>query len=126
MRGMELDAFRAWLERYFDAWASNDPVEVSALFAKDAVYSYGPFREDARGRDAIVRAWVEGGAPSELRTDVEAIAVTGDRGVAHWRVSFLDDSGSTIEMDGILVCDFDPAGRCTLHREWFDRRERPA
>ena len=39
MRAMDLGAFRGWLQRYFDAWASNDPVEVSALFAEDAVYS---------------------------------------------------------------------------------------
>jgi hypothetical protein len=90
------------------------------------VYSYGPFREETRGREAIVRAWVEGGVPSELRTDVEPIAVAGDRGVAHWRVSFRDGSGSAIEMDGILVCDFDEAGRCILHREWYDRHEPPA
>lgn len=125
MREVDLDAFTSWLERYFDAWASNDPAEVSALFADDAVYAYGPFREETRGRDAIVRVWVEGGVPSELRADVEPIAVAGDRGVAHWRVSFRD-SGSKIEMDGILVCDFDPAGRCILHREWYDRRETPA
>ncbi|HEY8115641.1 MAG TPA: nuclear transport factor 2 family protein, partial [Actinomycetota bacterium] len=118
---MDLDAFRGWLQRYFEAWATNDPVDVSALFAEDAVYSYGPFREETHGRDAIVRAWVEGGVPNDLRTDVEPIAVAGDRGVAHWRVSFLDDAGSMVDVDGILVCDFDAAGRCVLHREWYDR-----
>jgi hypothetical protein len=43
--------------------------------------------------------------------------------VAHWRVSFRDDAGSMVEVDGILVCDFDAAGRCVLHREWYDRLE---
>ena len=126
MRGMDLDAFQGWLRRYFDAWASNDPVEVSSLFAVDAEYSYGPFREVTRGRDAIVRAWVEGGVPTELRTDVEPIAVSGDRGVAHWRVSFRDEAGGAVELDGILVCDFDAADRCVLHREWYDRLETTA
>ena len=124
--GMDLDAFQGWLRRYFDAWASNDPAEVSSLFAVDAVYSYGPFREETSGRDAIVRAWVEGGVPTELRTDVEPIAVSGDRGVAHWRVSFRGDAGAVVELDGILVCDFDAADRCVLHREWYDRLETPA
>ena len=126
MRGMDHDTFGGWLRRYFDAWASNDPAEVSSLFAVDAVYSYGPFREETLGRDAIVRAWVEGGVPIELRTDVEPIAVSGDRGVAHWRVSFRDDAGAVVELDGILVCDFDAADRCVLHREWYDRLETPA
>jgi nuclear transport factor 2 (NTF2) superfamily protein len=126
MRGMDLDAFEVWLRRYFDAWASNDPLEVSSLFAVDAVYSYGPFREETRGRDAIVRAWVEGGIPTDLRTDVEPIAMSQDRGVAHWRVSFRDDTGSMVELDGILVCDFDETGRCVLHREWYERLETPS
>jgi ketosteroid isomerase-like protein len=65
---MDLDAFRGWLRRYFDAWASNDPVEVSSLFAEDAVYSYGPFREETRSREAIVRAWVEEGSPPSCGT----------------------------------------------------------
>jgi hypothetical protein len=25
-----------------------------------------------------------------------------------------------------LVCDFDAAGRCVLHREWYDRLETSA
>ena len=119
---MDLETFRGWLERYFAAWTSNDPGEVEALFAPDAVYSWGPFRDDAVGRDAIVAAWIEGGAPPGLRSRFEALAVAGDRGVAHWRVSFRGEAGST-ELDGILVCDFDAGGRCTLHREWYDRRE---
>jgi ketosteroid isomerase-like protein len=120
---MELDGFRGWLERYFAAWASNDADDVAALFAEDAEYSYGPFRPSARGREEIVRAWVEGGVPPGLRTSFEAIAVEGDRGVAHWTVAFAGDGETTIEVDGILVCTFDDDGRCTLHREWYDRRE---
>jgi len=122
MRAVDLETFRDWLERYFSAWESNDPAEVEALFARDAVYSWGPFRDDAVGRDAIVAAWVDGGAPPELRSRFEVLAVAGDRGVAHWSVSFDGDIGTT-ELDGILVCDFDADGRCTLHREWYDRRE---
>ena len=85
---MDAEAFRGWLERYFAAWASNDPTEVEPLFAEDAVYVYGPFRDDdAHGRDEIVRRWIEG-----------------------------------VELDGILVLDFDGGSRCTRHREWYHRR----
>lgn len=61
-----------------------------------------------------------------MRTSYDIVAVTGDRGVAHWRVTFHAGDGATVELDGILVCTFDAEGRCTLHREWFDRREAPA
>jgi hypothetical protein len=123
---MDLDSFRSWLERYSDAWGSNEPDDVAALFAEDAEYWWGPFREPARGRDAIVRAWVEGGAPPGLRSRFEPIALAGDRGVAHWEVAFEGGGGGLIELDGILVCTFDGEGRCTLHQEWYERREMPA
>jgi len=122
---MDREGFAAWLERYFAAWASNDADDVAALFAEDAEYSYGPFRPSALGRDEIVRRWVDGGVPPELRTHHEVLAFEGDRGVAHWRVAFRGERG-TAETDGILVCTFDDAGRCTLHREWYDHRETPA
>ena len=116
------ETFRGWLERYFGAWASNDPVEVASLFAEDAVYSWGPFREPAVGREDIVRWWTDGGAQPELETTFEALAVEGDRGVAHWTASFRTEEGRS-ELDGILLCTFDGDDRCTLHREWYDRRD---
>jgi len=122
MRGMDLDAFAGWLERYFAAWASNDPNEVTALFAEDAVYSYGPFSEEAQGREEIVRRWVQGGAQSGLRMKFEPLAAEGERGIAHFEVSFEEGQGR-VQMDGILVCDFDEQGRCTYHREWYHLRE---
>jgi hypothetical protein len=118
-------AFASWLDRYFAAWASNDPDEVAGLFSADAVYSWGPFREPARGRDAIVAAWVEGGVPEDLHLEHEPLATSERRGIAHWRASFRSPEGSRVELDGILVCDFDDESRCVLHREWYDQRQRP-
>lgn len=119
---MDLTTFGSWLGRYFAAVESNDPDEVEALFAPNAEYSWGPFRESAHGRGAIIREWVDGGVPPELRCTYEALAVEGRRGVAHWSMAFRGESGGLVELDGILVCDFDADGRCTLHREWYDRR----
>src|SRR5919204_1900214 len=94
MRPMDADAFRVWLERYRTAWRSNDPDAVVALFAEDAVYSYGPFRDDeAHGRDEIVRRWVEGGVQPGLELSLDPLAVDGDRGVARWRAAFEADGG---------------------------------
>jgi uncharacterized protein (TIGR02246 family) len=113
-----------WLERYFTAWRSNDPEEVAALFAPDAVYSYGPFGEPSVGRDAIVRRWVDGGAPTTFTYRCEPLAVLEDGGVAHWSVGFAHPSQAEtrVELDGILVLTFDDEGRCTQHREWYATR----
>ena len=105
----------AWAQRYFEAWKTNDPALVASLFTADAVYWYGPFREPARGRDEIVRRWVENAPPADVRTAHEVIAVNGETAVIHWRVSF---DGTT--MDGVLVVKLDAAGACYEHREWYE------
>ena len=122
---MDRAGFSGWLERYFDAWRSNDPAEVEALFAEGAVYSYGPFRGSASGCEEIVGTWVRGGVQPGLETWFEVLAVDGERGVANWRVSFDAAAGTRVMLDGIVVCDFDEGGRCTLHREWYERHEEP-
>jgi SnoaL-like domain len=121
MPAMDVPGFGRWLERYAAAWRSNDPKDVASLFADDAEYSYGPYRESARGREEIVRRWVDGGVQAGLDLSLEPLAVDGDRGVAHWRVAF-DAEGGRVELDGILVCDFDAEGRCVRHLEWSERR----
>ena len=35
---IDLDSFRAWLDRYERAWRSNDPADAADLFTEDAVY----------------------------------------------------------------------------------------
>lgn len=122
---MDLEGLRDWLDRYFGAWASNDSEEVAALFAEDAVYRYGPGRDPSFGRDAIVREWVSNPPQEDLRFEYEPLAVSDRRGIAHWRTSFREGE-TRVELDGVLVLDFDPEGRCTEHREWYFRRRSPA
>jgi hypothetical protein len=122
---MQLDDLGAWLDRYFAAWASNDADDIAPLFTEDAVYSYTPFRAETRGREAIVREWVEGGLGSDFAWRHEPLAVTGKRGIAHWAVSFRDAANALVELDGIFVVDFADDGRCREHREWYVTRTTP-
>jgi ketosteroid isomerase-like protein len=113
-----------WLDAYFEAWRSNDGREVAALFAGDAVYSYGPFREPARGREQIVANWIADGPPLTVAHRYEILAVEGDTGIAHWNIKqkayYFHEPA--LEMDGILLLRFDDEGRCVELLEWFDRR----
>ena len=45
----------------------DDPDAFAALFTEDAVYWCSPFRDETRGRDAIVRDRVEGGLGEDSR-----------------------------------------------------------
>jgi len=120
---MDRPGFEDWLRRYFAAWVSNDPVEVSALFTEDAIYWVGPFREPWVGWDQIVDRWTSG-HQEEVRATFDVIAVDGDTGVAHWNVTAKTAGhGGQTEWDGVLTIAFALDGRCHEHREWFSQRE---
>jgi ketosteroid isomerase-like protein len=120
-----LDQLSEWLRRYFYAWVSNDPNDVSPLFAEDAIYFYGPFNEPTRGREGIIKRWI---ANPDKQFDItpryEAIAVNGDLGVAYCNVKFRTQSNNTQfnELDGILLVRFNSAMGCIEHREWYSHR----
>jgi hypothetical protein len=124
---MDAPGFDAWLGRYFEAWVSNDPDAVGSLFAEAAEYHVDPFSGPRmRGRAEIVERWTsDPDAQRDVRWSYEPLAVGGDLGVAHWRVSFAPHGAldRRVELDGILVLTFDDGGRCTEHREWYVTRE---
>lgn len=128
LMNLTLAQLNDWLERYFHAWVSNEPDEVSALFAEEAVYYYGPFREPGLGREAIVRNWISN---PEQQTDVtceyEALATNSERGIAHWRVTFKPAAlaQERVQLDGILVLRFNDRLECVEHREWYASQETP-
>ena len=121
---MTREQLTEWLDAYFDAWRSNDGAEVAKLFSEDAVYSYGPFREPARGREQLVANWVADGAPLSAESRYEILATNDDLAIVHWNVRqkayYFHEP--TLELDGILVLRFNAAGQCVEHLEWFDRR----
>ena len=120
---MAVDVER-WMQQYFDAWRSNDPGDVAALFTMDAVYAVGPFAGLWRGRDEIVERWTAGDG-TLLEDNHEVLATDGDTAVVHWNV-VLQLTHRRLEEDGLLVLMFAADGRCREHREWFVEREPPA
>ena len=49
----------AWVDGYVRAWNSNDPAAIGALFSEDAAYYTEPYRAPWRGREEIVRQWLD-------------------------------------------------------------------
>ena len=129
---MDRQAVQDWLDRYVAAWATYDPDAIGALFSDDAEYRYHPYDEGddvVRGRDAIVRAWVQpaGGAsdrdePGTYDARYEAWAVDGPRAVAVGWSRYWSDA-SRAQQDrlyhNVFLLEFDDAGRCRSFTELF-------
>ena len=122
---MDHAAFKAWLDRYVDAWRLGDPTAIGDLFSIDVRYAFDPFGEAVVGRAAVVAAWLtDPDAPGSWEADYEVLAVDGEVSVAHGRTRYLTDDRSAIDREfaNIFACRFDDDGRCREFTEWYNRR----
>ena len=115
----------SWLSGYREAWEKRDAERAAQLFTENARYQEMPFDAPKSGRAGIREYWT--GVTADQR-DIEfksqAIAVSGNTGVAHWSAKFKQAStGMTVELDGVFVLEFDPkTGLCSTLREWWHVR----
>jgi len=123
---VDRSSVQAWLVRYIHAWESNDAETIGELFTEEATYSYGPFRDDVLGRDAIVRSWLEDqDEPGSWSAEYHPVAVEGDTAIANGRSRYLEPDGSMrTEYDNVFLLRFAEDGRCAEFREWFVERPR--
>jgi ketosteroid isomerase-like protein len=71
-----------WIDGYIQAWNSNDPAAIGALFTHDAAYYTEPYRPPWQGRDEIVRRWLDRkDAPGETEFRWHPLAVSPDLAV---------------------------------------------
>jgi uncharacterized protein (TIGR02246 family) len=124
MAGMERDAVQGWLDRYVEAWRTNDPGAVAALFTDDAAYRYRPYGGDehaAIGREAIVGAWLEeGDPPGSWEAAYAVFAVEGERAVATGTSRYLaSDRGPERTYHNAFLLRFAPDGRCADFTEYY-------
>jgi len=116
------DAFDDWLQAYRAAWEGRQPKDAASLFTtQGAEYYWTPFDPPQRGREEIAAAWQ--GAVTQQRDihmTFEVLAVDGNRGIAHWRTEFRSvASGEAVQLDGILIAEFDDLKQCRVFREWW-------
>jgi hypothetical protein len=118
--------FNKWLAAYGQAWEEGDVQKAADLFAEDAVYRETPFEEPLKGKDAIRAYWQDGAGSTQeqVNFDYRILDVRRNEGIAHWQAKFRRvNSGNFVELDGILVAEFDDSGLCTDFQEWWHRRE---
>jgi hypothetical protein len=125
---MDHAAFQTWLDRYIEAWRSNDQASIGDLFSQQATYRYHPWDDPVRGRDAIIRDWLEApDPPDSWEASYRPLAVEGDVGVAIGDSRYLTKDRSAVEKTyhNVFVCRFDAEGRCSDFTEYFMLEKRP-
>ena len=106
-----------WIERYIQAWGSNDPEQIGALFTTDAVYYTEPYSPPRKGREAIVRGWIEGkDEPGTWNFSYEVLGVTGKLGFVKGKTDY---SSPPRLYHNLWVIALDEKGACREFTEWF-------
>jgi SnoaL-like domain len=110
------DDAQAWLDGYVEAWRSDDPAVIAALFSDDALYRYDPFRDPIVGGAAIAADWLQSSdAPGSWEAEYRPYAVDGNRAVAVGETRYT--SGE--HFANVFVLEFADDGRCSSFTEWF-------
>ena len=105
-----------WVRRYVEAWNTNDPDHIGALFTDDAVYYTAPFREPWRGRDAIVEGWLDAkDVPGDTEFDFEVTAIDGDLGIVRGETYYKADDERFVNLWEIRL----DGDRCSSFTEWW-------
>jgi uncharacterized protein (TIGR02246 family) len=120
---MDASAVEAWLERYQEAWRTDDPRLIEELFSEDAVYHTGPWDEPWRGRDQIVAGWIERGDSSlEWEFKYEVLALAGEVAVIQGWTTYRGEGEPDEEFSNIWLLRFAPGGSVEEFREWWVER----
>jgi ketosteroid isomerase-like protein len=116
------EALETWLRAYRKAWEGRDAKAAAALFVpQGAEYYWTPFDPPQRGREEISAAW-QGAVTHQtnIHMSFELLAVEGNRGVARWHTNFTSvPEGEPVQLDGILIAEFDGPQHCRVFREWW-------
>lgn len=117
-------ALADWLDRYEQAWRTNDPDLIGDLFTEDAVYRWHPWEEPADGadgREEIVEGWLtEPDDPADWTLECEPVAVEGDIAVARCETRYRATArGPARVYHNIWVMTLDDDGRCSDFVEYY-------
>jgi ketosteroid isomerase-like protein len=112
---MDASEIERWVDAYVEAWGSNDPAQIGALFTEDAEYYTAPFRKPWTGREGIVAGWLERkDEPGDWEFRSEVMAVSDDLGFVRGWAVYPDTRYSNL-----WVIRMGQDGQCREFTEWW-------
>lgn len=116
MPQMDRSDVERWVDRYVEAWGSNDPAAIADMFTEGARYYTAPHRSPWEGRQAIVEGWLDRkDEPGEWSFRYEVLGVDGDLGfVRGWTDHHTEGPASNL-----WVIRLEDDGRCSEFIEWW-------
>jgi ketosteroid isomerase-like protein len=114
---MQRDQVETWVDRYERAWRTPGTDALAELFAEEASYSQGPYRESLHGLRAIGEMWEaeRDGSDEVFTMESAVVAVDGDTAVVRIEVRYGDP---VQEYRDLWIMQFDANGRCRRFEEW--------
>ena len=93
---MTPDEVQSWLDRYVEAWHSNDREQIKALFADDATYRYHPWDEPVSRAEAIADDWLANpDEPGTWEASYRPLLVDGNKAITTGNSSYTQRPAST-------------------------------
>lgn len=115
---MDRETLERWVDGYREAWESNDPDDIGALFTEDAKYYTEPYAKPIEGRKAIVADWIERkDEPGDTEWRSEVMAVTDDLGFVRGWAKYLTQPPR--EYSNLWVVRLTDDGLCQEFTEWW-------
>jgi ketosteroid isomerase-like protein len=107
---------RRWIDAYVEAWQSNDPEGVAALFTPDGVYRFEPW-ETWDGREQIVAGWLEhADAPGDAFFQWWHLARDGDLWIVEAKTDYVRLGN---RYSNLWLIELDDEGRARGFIEWW-------
>ena len=110
----------SWLSAYLTAWESNEPADIAAVFAEDAVYFGNPDDDRPwRGLEAITAGWIaDKDEPGSWTFDGHVIVESDSTVVVQGRTDYPGGTNYT----NLWVVEMAADGRATSFTEWYMTR----
>ncbi|HEX9863742.1 MAG TPA: nuclear transport factor 2 family protein [Acidimicrobiia bacterium] len=110
-----------WMEDYIEAWSSNDPDQIAALFTVDAVYDPQTADGEMHGHAEIVEWWrAADDDPDNWDFEWLPLVESDDIAVVTGATRYFEPPAS---YRNLFVIKFDEFDRCRDFTEWYIEEE---